>query len=131
MKLFLTLLLATVAIATGAQELDGKTLFAKNCAACHQLAGTGIEGAFPALKGNSYVQGDASQVIATVLKGRAGMPSFATSLDDEKIALTLSYIRQAWGNHAEGINTQDVTSIRAQSRVADAIGNGPKPTPSH
>ena len=41
-----------------AQAMDGKAVFAKNCAACHMATGTGIPGAFPALKGNKFVQGE-------------------------------------------------------------------------
>lgn len=114
-----------------AQVLDGKLLFAKNCAACHQLGGTGIDGAFPALKGNSFVQSDPSLVLATVLKGRAGMPTFATSLNDDKLAAILSYVRQAWGNHAGAITADDVAAVRSLSGAADATDGSPKATPSH
>jgi cytochrome c6 len=114
------MMLAALAPA-GAQTLDGKTVFAKNCAACHQASGAGIPGAFPALKGNVFVQGEAAAVIATVLKGRAGMPTFASSLDDDKMALVLSYIRQSWGNKAGAISPADVTSVRASSGAGEAV----------
>lgn len=110
-----------MAAQAGAQTLDGKTVFAKNCAACHQASGAGIAGAFPALKGNTFVQGDAGAVIETVLKGRAGMPTFATSLDDEKLALVLSYIRQSWGNTAAAIGEPDVKTVRNRSSAGEAI----------
>lgn len=114
-------LLLGLAAQAGAQALDGKTVFAKNCAACHQAAGTGIAGAFPALKGNLFVQGDAGAVIDTVLKGRAGMPTFASSLDDDKLALVLSYIRTSWSNKASAIAAADVTAARARSGAGEAI----------
>ena len=135
MKIKMLLLIATVTIPlahpAGAQDLDGKLLFAKNCAACHQIGGTGIEGAFPALKGNVFVQSDPALVVTTVLKGRAGMPTFATSLTDEKLAAILSYVRQAWGNHAAAITADEVTMVRLQSGAADALDGAPKSTPSH
>jgi len=51
-----------VAAARGPQPPDGKQLYAANCAACHQLDGRGIPGAFPALAGSRVVQGEATQV---------------------------------------------------------------------
>lgn len=104
-----------------AQTLDGKTLFAKNCAACHQATGLGIPGAFPALKANVFAQGEPAQVIATVLKGRAGMPAFAASLDDEKLATILSYVRSAWGNHAAAVTPADVATVRSTASIAPVM----------
>lgn len=118
MMLMMVLGLATQA---GAQTLDGKALFAKNCAACHQASGLGIPGAFPALKGDPFVQGDAGAVISTVLKGRAGMPTFAASLDDEQLALVLSYIRSSWGNHGAAVSGQQVQAVRNDSGAGEAI----------
>jgi cytochrome c6 len=121
------LLLAMGAVASmastcaSAQALDGKATFAQNCAACHQAAGTGIPGAFPALKGNKYVQGDASAVVVTVLKGRGGMPTFAESLNDEQIASAISYIRTSWGNAASAVTTEQVMAVRNQSNAGDTV----------
>lgn len=104
-----------------AQALDGKATFAQNCAACHQATGAGIPGAFPALKGNKFVQGDASAVIVTVLKGRGGMPTFAESLNDEQIASAISYIRTSWGNSAGAVTTGQVKGVRDQSNAGDTV----------
>lgn len=104
-----------------AQVIDGKALFAKNCAACHQVSGTGIQGAFPALKGNAYVQGDAAAVIGTVLKGRGGMPMFASSLDDVNLTLVINYIRQAWGNKGLPLHAEEVQTVRNQSGAGDVV----------
>ena len=75
-------LLADVAQAQTAAPADGKTLFAKNCAACHQANGRGIPGAFPALVASPVAIGPADAVAEVLLKGRGGMPDFSTSLDD-------------------------------------------------
>jgi len=108
----IVIVLALVAGGAQAQAQDGKTLFAKNCAACHQATGAGIPGAFPALKGNVLAQGDPAVVVATVLKGRAGMPAFAASLDDEKLSSIITYVRGAWGNKAGAVTTAEVASVR-------------------
>ena len=105
----------------GAQTLDGKAVFAANCAACHQATGAGIPGAFPALKGNRFAQGDADAVIATVLMGRGGMPTFAESIDDAQLAQVISYIRQAWGNQAEPVSPQAVQAVRHKLNASEVV----------
>lgn len=119
----IVILLALASAWTGAQAqaIDGKALFAKNCAACHQATGAGIPGAFPALKGNVFAQGDPALVIATVLKGRAGMPAFAASLDDEKLGAILTYVRSAWGNKASAVATADVAAVRSTASIAPVM----------
>jgi len=104
---------------TPAPAADGKTLFAKNCAACHQANGKGIPGAFPALAGNSFVLGAPPDVAAVLLKGRGGMPDFSGSLDDAGIAAVLSYVRTSWGNNAAPLGEQEIGTQRS------ALGVGP------
>jgi mono/diheme cytochrome c family protein len=111
---------AADAQATASQAPDGKTLFAKNCAACHQASGKGIPGAFPALAGNGFVQGAPSDVSTVLLKGRGGMPDFSGSLDDVEIAQVLSYVRSSWGNAAAPLSPDEVAAQRASLGVAPA-----------
>jgi cytochrome c6 len=103
-----------------AQALDGKALFARNCAACHQASGKGIPGAFPALAANRFVQGPAAEVATVLLKGRGGMPDFSASLGDEAIAQVLSYVRGSWGNQAAPVQADEVALLRATLQVAKA-----------
>ncbi|WP_075792429.1 c-type cytochrome [Massilia putida] len=120
---FKPLLLAALAACVAhahADGMDGKSLFAKNCAACHQPSGKGIPGAFPALAGNAFVQGAPADVATVLLKGRGGMPDFSASLDDGEIAQVLSYVRSSWGNGAAPVTEQDVGSTRAALGVAPA-----------
>jgi mono/diheme cytochrome c family protein len=100
--------------------IDGKAVFSKNCAACHQAGGTGIPGAFPALAGNPFVQGPGREVATVLLKGRGGMPNFSGSLDDPEIALVLSYVRSSWGNSAPPLSEQDVAALRTELQVPKA-----------
>jgi mono/diheme cytochrome c family protein len=103
-----------------AQEIDGKAVFLKNCAACHQVGGKGIPGAFPALAGNQFVQGPGREVATVLLKGRGGMPNFSGSLDDTEIAQVLSYVRSSWGNGAAPVTEQEVGALRTELQVAKA-----------
>jgi mono/diheme cytochrome c family protein len=102
--------------------LDGKALFLKNCAACHQPTGKGIPGAFPALAGNKFVQGKNTDVATVLLKGRGGMPDFSESLSDRDIATVLTFVRSNWGNKADGLSEADVNSLRTALGV-DAFGD--------
>ncbi len=122
--------LANAQPSPGVSGADGKALYAKSCAACHQPTGAGIAGAFPPLKGSRFVQGDATAVITTVLKGRGGMPTFATSLDDDKLAQVISYVRQTWGNQAGAVSAQDVQAVRSATGSQDAAKQD-KPTNIH
>jgi len=99
---------------------DGKTLFARNCAACHQANGRGIPGAFPALVASPVAIGPADAAAEVLLKGRGGMPDFSTSLDDADIAAVLTYARSSWGNRAPPIAGAEVAMRRAALQVAPA-----------
>ena len=103
---------------------NGKNEFEKNCAACHQVTGKGIKGAFPALAGSALAQGPETGVIEVVLKGRGGMPSFAPALDDATLGDILTYVRQAWGNHAGPIAAAELSKIRGTLEVDEATLKG-------
>ena len=117
MPLSPVLLAAALAVAPA---LNGQSLFAENCAACHQASGQGVPGAFPALAGDRFVQGPAPPVAATVLNGRGGMPTFRNDLSDAQIAAVLSYVRSAWGNHAPAVDAATVAQTRGAARSEDA-----------
>jgi cytochrome c6 len=120
---------ATPAAAAAAAPLpNGEPLFAENCSACHQVTGLGIPGAFPALKGNAYVQGPALPVASTVINGRAGMPSFKEELTSVQVAAILTYVRSAWGNTAGPV---DVATVDAARGGATATVPTPSVMPFH
>ncbi len=121
-QLLMMALTALAAFTAQAQQADGKALFLKNCAACHQPTGKGIPGAFPALAGSKFVQGKGSEVATVLLKGRGGMPDFSESLSDRDIATVLTFVRSNWGNQADGLSEADVGSLRTALGV-DPFGN--------
>ena len=111
----------------------GSTIFAANCATCHQANGSGISEAVPPLVGSRYVTGSAEtpvQILLHGIKGRievAGnsydgrMPRFGETLTDQEIAAVVSYIRQQWGNSAAFVEPAFV----AQQRDRFAADRGP------
>lgn len=99
-----------VPAAAGA-AVDGKALFAAQCAACHQATGQGLPGVFPPLAGSEWVTGEPRVLANILLHGVTGpitvagksyegaMPAFR-QLGDAELAAVASYIRSAWGNQA-------------------------------
>ena len=94
--------------AAHAEPPDGAMIFKQNCAACHQPQGQGVPGAFPALAGNTFVQGDPQTVAKVLLNGRGCMPNFREVLSNDQIAAVLSYVRASWGNHAPPVTAATV-----------------------
>ncbi len=109
--------LAGLLLAGPVQAADpvGEGLFVANCSACHQRNGQGIPQAFPALAGDTLVQDDPRRITAVLLNGRGGMPAFKSQLTDEQIAAVASYVRGAWGNHADPVPASLVTVARAEA----------------
>jgi len=92
----------------------GATIFAANCAACHQANGKGLPGAFPALDGSKVVNGPAEAQIVLVLNGKQGtaMPPWK-QLSNTDIASVITYTRNTWGNHSgEAIQPAQVLAAR-------------------
>ena len=116
--LFMGGFLAVSAFAAGAQAATPQSLFNDNCSACHQTTGKGVKGAFPALAGDPFVQGDAAPVLATVLAGRAGMPSFKDDINDADLASLLTYVRTSWGNKGKPVTPADVAAARVKLKAA-------------
>ncbi len=77
----------------------GEGVYKANCAACHQVGGTG-GGPFPALKGSKVATtGPVADHIKLVLGGKGIMPPFGPQLSDADIAAVITYERNAWGNN--------------------------------
>lgn len=97
--------------------VDGKALFAAQCAACHQATGLGLPGVFPPLDGSEWVQGE-PRVLANILlhgvtgeitvkgtKYQGAMPSFQ-QLGDAELAGIASFIRSSWSNKADAVQPE-------------------------
>ena len=111
-----------VAAAGGA--VDGKALYAAQCAACHQATGAGLPGVFPPLDGAEWVQGE-PRVLANILlhgitgeitvkgnKYQGAMPAFP-QLSDAELAGIASFIRSNWSNKAEALQAELFAKERA------------------
>jgi mono/diheme cytochrome c family protein len=104
---------------------NGKAVFTRVCAVCHQPTGVGVPGAFPPLAGSEIAATkDPTIPIKIVLFGLQGpitvsgkafnsvMPPQGAILSDKDIADALSYARISWGNNAPSVSEAAVSSIR-------------------
>ncbi|HEX3458888.1 MAG TPA: cytochrome c [Candidatus Baltobacteraceae bacterium] len=102
---------------------SGASVFAADCASCHQIDGEGSPGAFPPLAGNPVVTGDPSKVIHIVKYGLSGplqvagkqysgmMPAWNAQISDAEIAAAITYIRRSWGNSATPVTADQVSAV--------------------
>jgi cytochrome c oxidase subunit 2 len=94
---------------------QGKTSYDKNCAACHQVTGTGIPPVFPALKDSVIALGDIKNHVDIVLNGKAGtaMAAFGEQLTPTELAAIITYERNAWGNDkGDSIQPAEIVSFK-------------------
>lgn len=111
-----------------AGDVDGATVYAGNCVACHQGNGLGIAGAFPPLDGSGWVNAEPELLAQILLHGVQGemevlgnvyngvMPSMA-HLSNDELAAVSSYIRTSWSNDSGEV---DVALFEEQRERFDA-----------
>jgi len=105
----------------------GKKIFSANCATCHQANGLGVAGQYPPLAGSEIVNGGSRRPVMIVLKGLQGpltvkgqhygsavMQPWEKTLNDQKIADVLTYVRQEWGNTGGPISAEGVAALRKE-----------------
>ena len=78
----------------------GEKVYVTSCATCHQLDGTGVEGAFPSIRGSEVATGGLQAHLKLVMDGRGGtaMQAFGSQLSDVELAAVVTYQRNAFGN---------------------------------
>jgi cytochrome c oxidase subunit 2 len=77
---------------------NGKAVYEKNCAVCHQASGAGLPPAFPALTAGKITTGPIEGHLEIILKGKNVMPAWKALLNDVEIASVIAYERNALGN---------------------------------
>ncbi|OEF05346.1 cytochrome c oxidase subunit II [Vibrio genomosp. F10] len=96
----------------------GEQIYVDRCAVCHQVAGTGIPGAFPAIKGSKIATGNIDDHLDIVVNGRSGtaMQAFVNQLSEQELAAVITYQRNAWGNDTgDVVQASDVNEFKGKS----------------
>ena len=87
---------------------QGKAVYEKNCAVCHQAGGQGLPPAFPALANSKIVNAPNFDADGTLMKdshvdrvfnGKGMMPAWKGTLSDSDIAAVVTYERNSFGNN--------------------------------
>jgi mono/diheme cytochrome c family protein len=101
----------------------GRSVFEEFCVVCHQAGGQGVEGVYPPLAGSDYLLQQRVPSIRGVKYGQRGpmvvngvtydntmMP---LGLSEQEIADVMNFVRNSWGNQAEGpmVTPEEVASI--------------------
>ena len=103
----------------------GETIYKAQCATCHQVDGSGMEPAFPALANSEIVTGEIERHIDLVMNGRAGtaMAAFGQRLEAQDIAATLTYTRNAFGNETgDMIQPAQIDHLQQQLKQVESEG---------
>jgi mono/diheme cytochrome c family protein len=115
---------ATAKALQGGSAQSGAALYLGACAACHGADGKGQPPFMPPLAGNPAVlDPNASSLINLVLNGAEPlvvkgvpdayrMPQFRVQMTDAQIADVLSFVRDAWGNKAPAVPSDQVKKLR-------------------
>lgn len=92
----------------------GESVYAAQCASCHQADGEGLAPAFPPLAGSEVATGPLEDHIDVVLNGINGtaMQAWGGMLSETDIAAALTYTRNAFGN-----DTGDLVQPRTIARI--------------
>jgi len=103
------------------QMTFGERIYKRNCMACHQANGQGIEQAFPPLAISDYLNASPEKAIGAIKNGLSGelkvngkiynsvMP--ALNLSDEQIANVLTYVYNSWGNSKKVVTPADAKAV--------------------
>lgn len=125
------------------QFKEGEIHYQRVCMGCHQVHGNGQQYLAPPLVGSEWVIGSTDRLIALVMDGVEGpievlgktytapeiqplMPGLRLNpeVDDEQMAAILTYVRNAWGNAATPVETDQLTKYRESTE-------GRAPWPAH
>ncbi|RXZ33154.1 cytochrome c [Oxalobacteraceae bacterium CAVE-383] len=104
----------------------GAKLYENHCVACHQADGKGVRDVYPSLAGSPALNmaGGVNAIHLVLAGGFApstagnprpyGMPPFGQALNDNEVAMVLSYVRNAWGNAGNLISPVEVGKYRSK-----------------
>ncbi len=123
------------AVSAAGAAVDGKALYAAQCAACHQPTGKGVAGVFPPLDGSEWVGGHPRVLANILLHGidgeievlgtsyKGAMPSFER-LSDGELAAIATWLRGQWSNRADPVDAALFAQERAAQRRTEPFEGG-------
>jgi nitrite reductase (NO-forming)/hydroxylamine reductase len=107
---------------------NGEKLYSANCAACHQVSGKGLTGAFPPLAESDYIAGNPMKAVEAVINGLSGpltvngteynsvMPNLAY-MSDSDVADVVTFVVNSFGNKGGEVLAAQVAAARGGEKV--------------
>jgi len=113
-------------------KAQGRQIYLKLCGICHQPDGEGKDGLAPPLVGSEWaLTPDGGRAARIVLNGLMGpiqvrgklwnlaMPPWRDNLNDDQVALVLTYVRSQLGsNHAGAVAPEFVATARKEAHAS-------------
>lgn len=110
----------------------GADVYLTYCSSCHRPDGKGVEGAIPALAGNTSVQSEGPQTVLRVIygglagqNGYAPMPAIGQDMTEQQVKDVTDYVRNAWGNKAPVMNSGSAVSEAKAATQSMLAGTAP------
>ncbi|WP_232628963.1 cytochrome c [Methylobacterium sp. Leaf118] len=110
----------------------GADVYLTYCSSCHRPDGKGVEGAIPALAGNTSVQSEGPQTVLRVIygglaaqSGYAPMPAIGQDMTEQQVKDVTDYVRNAWGNKAPVMNAGSAVSEAKAATQTMLAGTAP------
>jgi len=106
----------------------GRGIFANHCAACHQVNGQGLAGAFPPVADSDYLDQGGTAAVRAVVNGLSGpitvngteynavMPALSY-LSDSDVADVVTYVLNSWDNPGGEVSAAEVAAVRGGDQV--------------
>lgn len=122
----------TIANKDGSTSVDGKGLYEANCAACHQVNGEGLKGAFPSLKGSPIVNSENLELYVDIIMNgydaRADfgvMAAVGTNMNftEKDVTAIINYERSSWGNKGKKVTEEEIKKIMDFIKIKASAAN--------
>ncbi|MDG2316033.1 MAG: cytochrome c [Gammaproteobacteria bacterium] len=97
--------------------VDGRSLYERECLACHMSNGGGVPGMAPPLVGSPWVAGGRDALVGYVLTGGFSPQVLMSRFDflsDQDMSVLLTYVRKTFGENGTTISTDQVARIRSE-----------------
>ena len=113
-------------------SVDGKSLYEANCAACHQVSGEGLKGAFPPLKGSPVVNGENLELYVDIImngydaRAEYGvMAAVGTNMNftEKEVTAIINYERSSWGNKGKKVTEEEIKKIMDFVKIKASASN--------
>ena len=110
----------------------GAETYLTYCSSCHRPDGKGVEGAIPALAGNSSIQTPGPENVLRIVygglaaqNGYAPMPAIGQEMTEQQVKEVTDYVRNAWGNSAPVMNAGTAVSDAKNATRTMLAGTAP------